>query len=170
MSGPFGGGVEAYYGLTDGGRTAVIEMAAAAGLPLAGEHPDPSAATTYGVGQLMVDAARRGAEKIIMGLGGSATNDGGCGAAAAAGVQFLNAAGESFVPVGGTLRDVASIDVSGLDSALRSAEIVTMCDIDNPMYGPQGAAHIFGPQKGGRRGDGGGAGRRAEAPVRRDAA
>lgn len=148
VSGPFGGGVEAYYGLTDGGRTAVIEMAAAAGLPLAGEHPDPSAATTYGVGQLMVDAARRGAEKIIMGLGGSATNDGGCGAAAAAGVQFLNAAGESFVPVGGTLRDVASIDVSGLDSALRSVEIVTMCDIDNPMYGPQGAAHIFGPQKG----------------------
>lgn len=148
VKGPWFEDAEACYGLVDGGKTAVIEMAAAAGLPMAGERRDPSATTTYGVGQLMLDAARRGADKLVVGLGGSATNDGGCGAAAAAGVRFYNAAGEAFIPVGRTLGDIEAIDASGLDPALSAVDIVAMCDIDNPMYGPRGAAHIFGPQKG----------------------
>ena len=82
------------------------------------------------------------------GWGGSATNDGGCGAAAALGAVFRNAAGEAFVPVGATLAEVAEIDLSGLHPALASAELVTMCDIDNPLCGPLGAAHVFAPQKG----------------------
>ena len=138
---------EACYGLLDGG-TAVVEMAAAAGLPLAAGRLDPELTTTYGVGELMLDAARRGARKIVVGLGGSATNDAGCGAAAAAGARFYNAAGESFVPTGGTLCEVEGIDLSGLDPALKGCEISAMCDIDNPLFGPAGAAHVFGPQKG----------------------
>lgn len=115
---------------------------------MVGDHKDPSGTTTFGVGELIADAARSGAKKLVVGLGGSATNDGGCGAAAAAGVKFYNAAGECFVPVGGTLKDIEKIDMSGLDDALKSVEMVTMCDIDNPMYGKTGAAYIFGPQKG----------------------
>ena len=148
VTGPWFERCESFYGLLDGGSTAVIEMAAAAGLPMVGERRDPGATTTFGVGELMLDAARRGAKRIILGLGGSATNDGGCGAAAAAGVRFYNAAGESFVPTGGTLGDIARIDASGLDGALRALEITAMCDIDNPMTGPNGAAYVFGPQKG----------------------
>lgn len=145
---PFFEDMESFYGLIDGGRTAVIEMAACAGLPLVENRRDPLRATTYGVGQLILDAVSRGVGKIIVGLGGSATNDGGCGAAAAAGVVFRNADGEAFVPTGGTTADIASIDLSGRDSRLEAVEFVTMCDIDNPMYGPAGAAHVFGPQKG----------------------
>lgn len=148
VKGPYFEAMEGFYGLTDGGSTAVLEMAAAAGLPLVGERRDPSKTTTYGVGELMVSAARSGAKKLIVGLGGSATNDCGCGAAAAAGVRFLDAAGEEFVPTGGTLIDVARINASGLAPELRDVEIVTMCDIDNPMYGETGAAYIFAPQKG----------------------
>ncbi len=145
---PFFEDMEAYYGLIDNGETAVIEMAACAGLPLAEGRRNPRITTTYGVGQLLTDAARSGVKRIIMGLGGSATNDAGCGAAAAAGVKFYNAAGEAFIPTGGTLRDVADIDLSGLDPAVKAVEIVTMCDIDNPMYGTNGAAYVFAPQKG----------------------
>ena len=145
---PFFEDMEAYYGLIDHGETAVIEMAACAGLPLAEGRRNPCLTTTYGVGQLMVHAARSGVKRIIMGLGGSATNDAGCGAAAAAGIKFYNEAGESFIPTGGTLCEIADMDFSGLDQALQAVEIVTMCDIDNPMYGPNGAAYIFAPQKG----------------------
>ncbi len=145
---PFFEDMEAYYGLIDNGETAVIEMAACAGLPLAEGRRDPRITTTYGVGQLMVHAAHSGVKRIIMGLGGSATNDAGCGAAAAAGVKFRNTAGEVFVPTGGTLCEIADIDLSGLDEAMKAVEIITMCDIDNPMYGPNGAAYIFAPQKG----------------------
>ena len=148
VTGPWFERCESFYGLLDGGGTAVIEMAAAAGLPMVGERRDPGATTTFGVGELLLDAARRGAKRIILGLGGSATNDGGCGAAAAAGVRFYNAAGESLVRTGGTLGDIARIDASGLDGALRALEITAMCDIDNPMTGPNGAAYVFGPQKG----------------------
>lgn len=145
---PFFEDMQAYYGLIDDGKTAVVEMAACAGLPLAEGRRDPCVTTTYGVGELLTDAAHSGVRRIIVGLGGSATNDAGCGAAAAAGVKFYNAAGECFVPTGGTLKDIADIDLSGLDDALKNVEIVTMCDIDNPMYGTNGAAYIFGPQKG----------------------
>ena len=139
---------ESYYGLIDNGATAVLEMAAAAGLPMVGDRKDPRGTTTYGVGELLADAARSGAKRLVIGLGGSATNDGGCGAAAAAGVSFYNAAGEKFVPTGGTLIDIDRIDMSTRDKAFEAVEIVTMCDIDNPMYGTNGAAYIFGPQKG----------------------
>ena len=145
---PFFEEMQAYYGLIDNGETAVVEMAACAGLPPAEGRRDPRVTTTYGVGELLVDAARSGVKRMIVGLGGSATNDAGCGAAAAAGVKFYNAAGEAFVPTGGTLCDIENIDLSGLDPALKAVEIITMCDIDNPMYGPTGAAYIFGPQKG----------------------
>lgn len=145
---PYFEDMETYYGLLDGGKTAVIEMASCAGLPLVEDRKDPRKTTTYGAGQLILAAARKGAEKIVVGLGGSSTNDGGCGAAAAAGVKFYNGAGEKFVPTGGTLKDIARIDISGLAPEIRKAEIVTMCDIDNPMYGETGAAYIFGPQKG----------------------
>ncbi|MDR1374552.1 MAG: glycerate kinase [Treponema sp.] len=146
--GPFMEDRTGFYGLIDGGAAAVIEMAACAGLPLAGGRLRPDQTTTYGVGQLMLDAARRGCKKIIVGLGGSATNDFGAGAAAAAGVRFLDGEGKSFIPVGGTLSRIAAIDTGGLPPELRAVEFITMCDIDNPLYGPAGAAYVFGPQKG----------------------
>lgn len=145
---PYFEDMKAFYGLIDNGETAVIEMAACAGLPLVEDRKNPRKTTTYGVGQLILAAAARGVKKIVVGLGGSSTNDGGCGAAAAVGVRFLNAQGEEFVPTGGTTHQIAKIDMAGRDKALEGIQIVTMCDIDNPMYGPTGAAHIFGPQKG----------------------
>lgn len=147
-TGPFGKMMDAYYGLIDGGQTAVVEMAACAGLPLVEDRKNPLKATTYGVGELILNAAKRGCKKIIVGLGGSATNDGGAGAAAAVGVRFYNETGELFVPAGGTLTDIARIDASGRHPALDGIEFITMCDIDNPFYGENGAAYIFGPQKG----------------------
>ena len=145
---PYFEDMTAFYGLIENGQTAIVEMAACAGLPLVEDRKNPLKTTTYGVGQLILAAASRGVKKIIVGLGGSAANDGGCGAAAAAGIRFFNAAGESFIPTGGTTGDIFSIDISGRDAVLDGVEIVTMCDIDNPMYGPAGAAHVFGPQKG----------------------
>ena len=147
VKGPYFEEVPAFYGMLPDG-VAVIEMAAAAGLPLVGERLHAEQTTTYGVGELMAHALERGCKRLVVGLGGSATNDGGCGAAAALGAVFRNAAGEAFVPVGATLAEVAEIDLSGLHPALASAELVTMCDIDNPLCGPLGAAHVFAPQKG----------------------
>ena len=133
-----------FYGLLPDG-TAVVEMAAAAGLPLVGSRLEPDTATTYGVGELMADAAARGARRIILGLGGSATNDGGCGAAAALGARFLDEQGNAFLPTGGNLDRIAHIDLRGQRSL---PEITVMCDIDNPLCGPTGASAVFGPQKG----------------------
>lgn len=146
VTGPWGEPVEAAYGRI--GDTAVVEMAAAAGLPMAGAHLDPSRTTTYGVGQLILHAIEHGAKHLVLGLGGSATNDGGCGAAAALGVQFSDASGESFVPVGATLSRIASIDCTAAAQRLRDVRVEVMCDIDNPLCGPRGAAAVFGPQKG----------------------
>lgn len=145
--GPWNEEVDSFYGMLPDG-TAVIEMAASAGLPQVGDRKDPSRTTTYGVGELILAAARSGAKRLVIGLGGSATNDAGCGAAAACGVRFLDKDGRSFVPVGGTLGDIASIDLSGMDGKVKDMPITAMCDIDNPFYGPTGAAAIFGPQKG----------------------
>ncbi len=145
---PYFENMESYFGLIDGGKTAVIEMASCAGLPLVEKRPNPRLTTTYGVGELMLAAAKRGVKKIIVGLGGSATNDGGCGAAVAAGAKFYNKMGQEFIPVGGTTIDIDRIDFSELDEAFRNIEIVAMCDIDNPMYGPSGASYVFAPQKG----------------------
>ena len=146
VTGPWGESVEACYGRI--GDTAVVEMAAAAGLPMVGERLDPSKTTTYGVGQLLRHAVEHGAIHLILGLGGSATNDGGCGAAAAMGVVFRDKAGQSFVPVGETLGEIASIDCTAARALLSGVTVEVMCDIDNPLCGPQGAAAIFGPQKG----------------------
>lgn len=145
---PYFEDIEVFYGIVEEGQTAVIEMASCAGLPLVEERKNPSKTTTYGVGQLMLDAASKGVKRIIVGLGGSATNDGGCGAAAAVGVKFINTKGERFIPRGETLHQIAHIDRSEGNKILENIEIVTMCDIDNPMYGPEGASYVFAPQKG----------------------
>lgn len=148
VKGPYFEPLKTYYGLIHNGETAVIEMASCAGLPLVGERRDPSMTSTYGVGQLIAHAALSGCKKIIVGLGGSATNDGGVGAASAVGITFYNRDGEAFVPTGATLSEIASIDTSGRLKELSEVEILTMCDIDNPLYGTEGAAYIFSPQKG----------------------
>ena len=130
------------------GELAIIEMAAAAGLPQVGALRCPGTATTYGVGELIAHAVDSGCRKILLGLGGSATNDGGCGCAAALGIRFYDADGQSFVPVGDTLGRIARIDTAKADELLRSVEIMVMCDVTNPLYGPTGAAYVFAPQKG----------------------
>lgn len=148
VTGPYPGEkVQGYYGILPD-NVAVIEMAAAAALPMVGERKNPAKTTTYGVGELMIDAARKGVRKIILGLGGSATNDAACGLASACGISFYNAKGEKFTPLGESMDEVARIDTSTMDEELKKIEIVTMCDIDNPFYGPEGAPAIYGPQKG----------------------
>lgn len=147
VKGPYFDDIPGFYGILPDG-TAVVEMAAAAGLPLVGENKHAEKTTTYGVGQLIEHAANAGCKRIVVGLGGSATNDGGTGAAAALGVKFLNSDGERFIPVGETLSQIDAIDTSGILPVLHDVEFVTMCDIDNPLCGPQGASAVFGPQKG----------------------
>ena len=148
VTGPYPGEmVQGYYGILPD-NVAVIEMAAAAALPMVGERKNPAKTTTYGVGELMIDAARKGVRKIILGLGGSATNDAACGLASACGISFFNAKGEKFTPLGESMDEVARIDTSTMDEELKKSEIVTMGDIDNPIYGPEGAPAIYGPQKG----------------------
>ncbi len=146
--GPYMEDIRGFYGLLSDGETAVVEMAAAAGLPMVENRKNPLMTTTYGVGQLILSAAQKGAKKIIVGLGGSCTNDFGCGAAYACGVRFYDKNGNSFMPVGATLGDVARIDLTQKAPVLNGVEIVTMCDIDNPPYGKNGAAYVFAPQKG----------------------
>ena len=128
--------------------TAVIEMAQAAGLPLVEGRPDPAATTTFGVGEMVRHAVEHGCSKIVIGLGGSCTNDGGTGLAAALGTQFFNQAGQAFVPTGGTLADITRIDISQTTELLAGCSVIAMCDVDNPMFGPEGAAYIYAPQKG----------------------
>lgn len=131
------------------GRVAVIEMAAASGLPLI-EKPlrDAKAATTYGTGELIRAALDRGCRDFIIGLGGSATTDGGHGMARALGVRFLDASGNDIANGGGALGSLASIDLSGLDARIRDCTFRIACDVDNPLCGEHGSAAIFGPQKG----------------------
>ena len=146
VTGPWGERIDSFYGVK--GDTAFVEMAAAAGLPLAGSRRDPSKTTTYGVGELIAHAVTAGAKKVILGLGGSATNDGGCGCAAALGVIFLDKNGKEFVPVGETLADICGIDVREAANRLEGVQIEVMCDVDNPLCGARGAAAVFGGQKG----------------------
>jgi len=147
VHGPYGEAIIACYGRLNA-RTAVVEMAAAAGLPLVGNRKNPEETTTAGVGELIAHAVEHGATEVILGLGGSATNDGGCGMAAALGVRFTDAAGRSFVPVGGTLGRIAAVDASPARERLKGCRLRVMCDIDNPLCGPEGAAFVFAPQKG----------------------
>ena len=146
VTGPWGETVEAVYAVH--GETAFIEMAQAAGLPMVGERRDPSLTTTYGVGELIRHAVEHGCRDIVLGLGGSCTNDAGTGAAAALGVRFTDAQGEEFCPTGATIHRIAAYDTAAAQQLLYGCTLTAMCDIDNPMYGPQGAAAVFGPQKG----------------------
>lgn len=152
VTGPLGERVSAAYGLLGpDGTTAVVEMAAAAGLPLVPFHQrDPRSTTTYGVGELLRHAADSGAKKIIIGLGGSATNDGGAGAMQALGVRFLDAAGTSLSEplTGGDLSCLACVDLSHWDTRFREIEILIASDVTNPLLGPNGASAVYGPQKG----------------------
>ncbi|MFA5109972.1 MAG: glycerate kinase [Desulfobaccales bacterium] len=149
VMGPLGRPVAARWGLLAGGETAVIEMAAASGLPLVPElQRDPLAATTWGAGELVRAALAAGVRKIILGLGGSATNDGGSGLIRALGAKFLDGRGRELPLGGAALADLASIDLTGLDPRLQEVEILVASDVDNPLCGPQGATAVFGPQKG----------------------
>lgn len=145
---PLGRPVEAAYGMLPGGR-AVIEMAAASGLPLlAPDERNPLLTSTYGTGELILDALRRGARDVTVALGGSATNDGGLGMARALGVRALDAGGRELTGRGADLARVATLDLSGLDARVAAASFSVMCDVDNPLTGPEGASAVFGPQKG----------------------
>ncbi len=146
-SDPFLADIESFYGILPD-QTAVIEMAACAGLPLVEGRENPAVATTYGVGTLILDAVKRGCKRLIIGLGGSATNDMGMGAAAAAGVKFYDHDGKLFIPTGDSLDRIVSIDTSEAEELLRGVEIMAICDIQNPLYGSEGAAYVFAPQKG----------------------
>lgn len=127
---------------------AVIEMATCAGLPLVKNRLEPDKTTTFGVGELIIDAVNSGAKKIILGLGGSATNDGGCGMAAALGVKFKDEQDQEFIPTGGTLSQIYKIDMNNIYSKIKDVEFVSMCDVDNPLCGKLGASAVFAPQKG----------------------
>lgn len=147
VSDPWGRAVRSSYAVLPDG-TAVIETAASAGLVLAGPDCRAAETTTYGVGETVRHALRAGRRRILLGLGGSATNDGGCGAACALGARFLDGEGVPFLPVGGTLGRIAAIDLSGCEPLLAGAEIRCLCDVKNPLCGENGAAAVFGPQKG----------------------
>ena len=127
---------------------AVIEMAACAGLPLVKNRLEPDKTTTFGVGELIIDAINSGAKKIILGFGGSATNDGGCGMAAALGVKFKDEQDQEFIPTGGTLSQIYKIDMNNIYSKIEDVEFISMCDVDNPLCGKLGASAVFAPQKG----------------------
>lgn len=127
---------------------AVIEMATCAGLPLVKNRLEPDKTTTFGVGELIIDAINSGAKKIILGLGGSATNDGGCGMASALGVKFKDEQDQEFIPTGGTLSQIYKIDMNNIYSKIKDVEFVSMCDVDNPLCGKLGASAVFAPQKG----------------------
>lgn len=131
------------------GKTALIECASAVGLGLIPpDKRDPRRTTTYGLGLMIKEALDRGADKIIIGLGGSSTNDGGAGMAAALGAVFKNSKGESFIPTGGTLCDICSIDLGGLDERISDTEFIACCDVTNPLCGANGASYVYSPQKG----------------------
>lgn len=137
----------AYYAMLKD-NIAVIEMAACAGLPLVKNRLKPDKTTTFGVGELIVDAINSGAKKIILGLGGSATNDGGCGMAAALGVKFKDEQDQKFIPTGGTLSKIYKIDMNNIYPKIKDIEFISMCDVDNPLCGRLGASAVFAPQKG----------------------
>ena len=146
---PLGNKVRAEFGLSGDGRTAIIEMAAASGLHLVPpEARNPLRTTSYGTGELILAALAEGVEKIIVGIGGSATNDGGAGMLQALGALLLDAQHQPIGAGGGCLQDLAAIDLSGLDKRLADVEIVVACDVDNPLCGEKGASAVFGPQKG----------------------
>ncbi len=149
VTGPLGEPVKAFFGLLGDGRTAAIEMAAAAGLPLVpAERRDPRITTTYGVGELILAALDRGCRRFIIGIGGSATNDGGAGMAQALGASLLTDDGKEIARGGAALETLARISTATLDARLRECTIEVACDVNNPLCGPMGASAVYGPQKG----------------------
>lgn len=149
VHGPLMEEVVSRYGETGNGA-AVIEMAAASGLPMVPvDKRDPRVTTTYGTGELIKTALDRGCRDITIAIGGSATNDGGMGAMRALGIRFLDENGEELSGCGNDLARVADIDISGLHSAVKDARFTIMCDVNNPLTGPDGATYTFGKQKGG---------------------
>ncbi len=149
VTGPLGERVAAQWGILGDGKTAVIEMAAASGLPLvAKEKLNVRIATSRGTGELILAALDAGLHKIIIGIGGSATNDGGAGMARALGIRFLGADGHEFPEGGAALAQLARIDTAGLDPRIAETELIVACDVDNPLCGTRGASAVFGPQKG----------------------
>ncbi len=146
---PSGRMIRAAMGLIDDGKTAVIEMAAASGIRLLQQDElDPLHASSYGTGELIKKALDKNVQKIILCIGGSATVDGGCGILQALGIRFLDAANSMLMSLPESLTDLSSIDVSGLDQRIAGCEIIILCDVANPLLGENGAAKIFGPQKG----------------------
>ena len=149
VTGPLGDPVEAFYGVTGDGETAVIEMATASGLGLVPpSRRDPLATTTFGVGEMIHAALDGGARRLIVGIGGSATNDGGAGMAQALGARLLDAAGDEIGRGGGSLAALVTIDASRCDPRLCGLSVEVACDVDSPLLGPRGASAVFGPQKG----------------------
>lgn len=149
VTGPLGNPVKAQMGLLGDGETAVVEMAQASGLPLVPEGKrNPLITTTYGTGELIREALDRKCQRLIIGIGGSATNDGGAGMAQALGVRLLDDAGKPLSYGGAELARLANIDISSLDLRITNLDIKVACDVDNPLTGPRGAAAVYGPQKG----------------------
>lgn len=149
VTGPLGEQVDGFYGLMGDGKTAIIEMAAASGLHLVTpEQRNPLLTTTFGTGELIKAALDKGVEHIIVGIGGSATNDGGIGMAQALGIKMQDAKGNEIGYGGGELARLAHIDTRSVDPRLAKIKLEVACDVDNPLCGPKGAAHVFGPQKG----------------------
>jgi glycerate kinase len=146
---PLGRVIRSGFGLTGDGRAAVIEMALASGLALLKRsEQNPLLASTHGTGELIRAALDRQVDTILIGIGGSATTDGGTGMASALGVRFLDARGAELDGTGGALGGLSRIDMSGLDPRLKRVSVEVACDVDNPLFGPQGAACVYGPQKG----------------------
>lgn len=149
VTGPLGEPVSAFYGLMGDGQTAVIEMAAASGLELVmPSQRNPLRTTSYGTGQLILNALNAGARRFVLGIGGSATNDGGAGMLQALGGRLMDASGVDLPAGGGALNMLDRIDISGLDERIKDCVFEVACDVSNPLVGPQGASAIFGPQKG----------------------
>ena len=151
---PLGRPVEGHFGLLADGTTAVVETAEASGLALLeAKERNPLIASSYGTGELMLAAVRSGAKRIIVGLGGSATNDAGAGLLQALGVRLLDGNGNDLKHGGAALADLATIDISTMDPALKNVAITAACDVTNPLTGPTGASAVFGPQKGASKDD-----------------
>lgn len=149
VMGPLGQPVTAKYGILGDGKTAAIEMASASGIHLVTkETKNPLITTTYGTGELIRECLDKGIKQIVIGIGGSATNDGGSGMAEALGAKFLDEAGNTLPRGGGSLDKLASIDISALDQRLQHVQLIVACDVTNPLCGERGASHVFGPQKG----------------------
>lgn len=149
VTGPINQQMEAQWGVMGDGRTAVIEMARASGLAMVPpRRRNPRVTTTLGTGEILKEALERGYRRVIVGLGGSATNDGGAGMATALGVKFLDAAGNALPTGGGALARLDRIDTSGIISQIEGVEIIAATDVTNPLCGPTGASAVFGPQKG----------------------